>query len=275
MKMKRNLRAIDLTDDPVIPADGDFYKEEHTTFENSNRTVVFSRTGDVLTITKTVVDHRNECGRKYNFESKSVVTRSPYIDWDEILDHTKVEADEYYNETPWANDEGYSHVAVDLDKWMDDRELPFNMRDQLRRARACVYSQSDREYVMLQIEDDGNKQAHFEYMRKQGASKQVAAELAACWQREYVNQLVEWYKNGWVWYMVAVDFEIEGEEYTESCGGILEEDYAKDEMQPELVGNVAHCLEKRGFIVTNKPKRVAQWKQKRIRENRNMFNWRY
>ena len=120
----------------------------------------------------------------------------------------------------------------------------------------------------------------YEYARKCGASRGVAAEMAAASRRQTLVQLVKWYEQGWTWYGVRCQVEILGEEYEASLWGIDDADYAEREVKIEMALDVAGQLEKAGYTVVGKPESRPGWhgwtrqdKQERLARNLSAQNW--
>jgi len=188
------------------------------------------------------------------------------VDFQDILDATKVVYDEGFGETPWDNCDGFEHTCTPAHRFDFD---PSDMRGQ-------CYCDGHRERVVIQL-PKGEDWGVYQYHRERGASRQVAAEMVAENRRHTLDQLVKWYRDGWQWFGVIWDFEVLGEEFNDSLWGIDDDDYAEREVRPEIADNVAAELEKAGFTVTGRPTRVyptRQDKQARIQRNLQSQNWR-
>lgn len=183
-----------------------------------------------------------------------VETQPAEIDFADILDAVKVEPDDL-SEAPWDNCDGYEH-----------------------RLRPATYEQSDSSasfvhrgrpmYVEL-LSDNGI----YQYLRANGASRQTAREAEARDRQRTIDQLIEWYSEGWSWWHVSCDFMGAGD----SIGGVDSEDYATTDLSEEIALNVAHQLEKRGFSVLDKPDRHKGHLQNRresIRQKLLIGTWR-
>lgn len=188
------------------------------------------------------------------------------VNFQDILDATKVEYDDDMSEAPWDNCDGFEHTCTPAHRFDFD---PSDMR-------GYCYCDGHRERVVIQLPKDRDCWEVAAYARARGASRQVAAELAAANHRKTLDQLVEWYSNGWQWFGVKCQFEVLGEEFDESLWGIDNEDYAEREIKPEIADNVADQLEEAGFTVTGRPARVyptREGKIQRLRHNLQNQNW--
>ena len=172
----------------------------------------------------------------------SVETAPAVIEFADILDATKVVSDEYETMTPWENCDGFEHEAI------PSRCLP----DEADARAMHGYIYWDRERHVLTL-PKGEDYGIYQYMRAQGASRQVAAEAVAAKRRRTLDQLKGWYANGWQWHGVKCNFEVLGEEFEASVWGIDDEDYAEREVKQEIALEVAAQLEAAGYTVIGRP----------------------
>jgi hypothetical protein len=194
------------------------------------------------------------------------------VNYDNILKATEVVYDNDSGETPWDNCDGFEHTCTPAHR------LDFDPSD----MRGNCYCDGHRERVVIQLPKDRDCWEVAKYARAHGASRQVAAELAAANRRHTLDQLVKWYSDGWQWYGVRCSFEILGKEFNDSLWGIDDYNYAEDEVKPEIADNVVSQLEKDGFTVIGRPvptfEHQTRERRKAIQEsfqrNLNSQNWR-
>ena len=191
------------------------------------------------------------------------------VDYDDILEATKIIYDNDSDEAPWDNCDGFEHTCTPARRFDFD---PSDMRGQ------CY---NHREQVVIQL-PRGEDYGIYQYQRECGATRQVASEAVAAERQRTLNQLVKWYTHGWQWFGVKCDFKVLGKEFNDSLWGIDDYNYAEDKVKPEIADNVASQLEKAGFTVTGRlvlyPEHQAHERRKTIQErfqrNLNSQNWR-
>jgi len=171
------------------------------------------------------------------------------------------------SDAPWENCDGFEH-EVETARHSGERDL--------YEMQGHCYCDGRRESVVITLPDNEDH-GIYQYLRERGASQQVAREAVAANRRRTLAQLVEWYSNGWQWFGVRCDFEVLGQDFSASVWGIDDNDYARDEIVPEIADEVTGWLEKAGFTVTGRPERVPypsrKAKRMRIHCNLNMQNW--
>lgn len=208
----------------------------------------------------------------------TIVREEPrHIDYQDLLDCVEIEQDDWHG-APWENCDGYDHEIGPVD---------FDHPDQ---TDSCAYVSARNGWSGRIIkhgtstEDDLDDL--YEYYRSRGQSKQVAFEAVAESRRLRMEQLVNWYENGWTYYYVKAEYN--GYE-SRGCGGIDDYDYADTEIRSEEADELADQLEADGFIVTGKPepfskedarrnncKQRLDWnKQFAVVEGRNLINRSY
>jgi len=128
----------------------------------------------------------------------AVESISATIDFEEILDATEIIRDEF-NETPWANCDGFEHTAT------PERRMPDEADAEAMRGNAWC----DREHVIIQLEP-GEDWGIYKHARENGASRQVAAESVAVSRRQTLDQLCHWYSDGWEWWGVRCTVNVLG-----------------------------------------------------------------
>jgi len=194
----------------------------------------------------------------------AVESDSALVDYDDILAATKVEPDNCFGETPWENCDDFKHTCTT------------NFDYNALHMRGYCYCDFLHTHAVIQLSKDEDW-GLYEWHRKHGATRQVAQEAVAAEHRRTLDQLVDWYSNGWQWFGVQCDFEVLGENFYDSIWGIDDEDYAKQEVVPEIADAVADQLEKAGFTVNNRPIREPYpnraSKKTRLQHNLNFQNW--
>jgi hypothetical protein len=131
---------------------------------------------------------------------------------------------------PWEECDGWEHSVerVNYDRY-DDR----------KGARGYVPGNyGTGRMISVEIEDG---------IGYYGCSKQVRAELIAQVKRNTLDQLVEWYSEGWSWYVVRCEFN----GYHASMGGIDTFDYAQ-QCCFDVADDIADQLEADGYTVENR-----------------------
>lgn len=202
----------------------------------------------------------------------AVESRPAAVAFQDILDATEVVYDEYESMTPWEHCDGFEHTVTEERRYRPDAD------PDTRKMQGCVYSDGYRERVVIELDPDVGRDT-YRYHRERGASRQVAAEMAAVDRRRTLRQLAEWYRNGWEWWGVKCEFEALGETFEDSLWGIDDSDYAEREVK-EVALEVAHQLEEAGYTVTGKPDRQAAYnaqrrevQKDRIARNMAAQNW--
>jgi len=171
----------------------------------------------------------------------TVVAVPRRIEYKEVLDSVKVMVDDGAYDTPWDDLDGYEHSFI---KTCD---VPDKMS--IEDAAGYCYSYGHRYHGVIEL-SDGDVFGIYEYMRSNGASKQVAAQAVAASKRRIIKSLTDWYANGWCWYLVCCDFR--GIALSHLCGYLSEEDAMAD-VESTVVADVVYKLEEVGYIVVNKP----------------------
>ena len=172
----------------------------------------------------------------------AVETAPAEIDFADILEATRAEVDPDETEAPWNVCEGWEHGTV---------PPALYGKEDLHAMRSFVAGGLPRPGLIIELPADEDY-GIFEHLRKQGATKQVAREAVAAARRKTLDQLVEWYSDGWDWWAVVCEFTVLGKSYCDSLSMIDSHDYA-EEQREEIALEVAHQLEADGYTVTNKP----------------------
>jgi hypothetical protein len=197
----------------------------------------------------------------------AVESQPATIAFDEILKATEVVADEYESMTPWEHCDGFEHVATPERRFRDEADA--------REMQGSVYCDGHRERLVIELSDKEDY-GILDYARRNGASRQVAAEMVAAERRRTLAQLVKWYGDGWEWFGVKCDFEVLGDEYHDSIWGVDDAEYAET-LKEEIALEVAGQLEEAGYTVTGKPEHRHTYTraEKLARLSRNLAaqNW--
>jgi hypothetical protein len=257
--MTRERRRIELTpDDRATPDPATAIQWERT------RSIVNGaenrwRVGDTLHI------HRHTTHRAWLKHGEEVEVRESHIsvpariDYDNIFDATKVVIDEYHSDTPWHMCDGWEHTEL--------REV-----DLLYPSRPRGKTR-DGGLILL----DNSQWNTTHYLRDKGASKQVAAECCAAAKQRTLDQLVEWYNDGWWWYGVVCDYH----GYEDSVWGLLEDEGEHiEELRHEMAESVANSMTQDGYVIYYTPdyrerirRNRLEAKRRRLHYNLHMFDW--
>lgn len=268
-------RCIDLGTDNVTTHDEPSYYDKK---------VVVSSTGTVITerfrendyIVVRVQQELHEAGdHGSEYVSSFYERRIPAkIDFNWLLRHTVTEPDDDVG-MPWDDQDGWEHKLIDFDSFRGSL-------DDLRKTRGYL-NPHKHGYTCVRVTDESfcgdSRQARIDRLRNKGASKQVAREAVAAQDRRYIDQIVEWYTDGYQCVCVSLDVIAAGQCYYACCGGFELE--ARDDAKEEIAGEVASQLESDGFIVVGSPFQKAattyaeiqrKYAVERCRRNINMFN---
>jgi hypothetical protein len=172
----------------------------------------------------------------------TVESRPAVIDFADIREAVKVEPDECMSEAPWENCDGFEHVV---------RPIRNNEEGD---SDASFYHDGRRVIVVMET-DHGI----YDYLRANGASRQVAREAVARDRQRTIEQLIDWYQDGWQWWYVSCDYL----DASDGVGGVDCEEYASGDCAEECAVNVAAELEDRGYTITGKPDRRAGYVENR------------
>lgn len=260
--MTRNRRSLMLEPTPFTPDPNAAYHVRKTKQVNDNvtQTVERKRVGDRMLISET--------------NTSDIPAEIP---WRDIVAGARIEPDDVHP-PPWDDDDGWSH-EVDTDIC--------DLYKSINQARGYVpnrnYGNGQRSLLRITDKSYGGDSVENRvlYLRNRGASKQVAREVVARDNQQYINQLTDWYENGWNYWYVTVSFIVGGKIYDDSLGGIDDHDYATEDIVPELCGQIAYALEQDGFTVTGKPGETEEEKKQyklaikraQLCRHLNMFNW--
>ena len=169
------------------------------------------------------------------------------VKFDDILDVIKVRYDEDYCDAPWECCDGLEHEY--------NRATSYD-HPGVEDSRGYGYCGARRECFVIEILDDTLENwGNYEYFHNNGCSKQVARELVAQIKRNTLDQLVKWYTEGWYWYAVCGQFE----GYQVAVTGLGFDD--AETMRSEIADEIAHSMEKDGFIVEGRPCALSRSEQ--------------
>ena len=171
------------------------------------------------------------------------------VDFADILEAVKVSPDDY-SPAPWEDCDGYEHTITPADRLIDEVEA--------ERMRGFCYTDRRRQVITL---PEGEDYGIYDYHRAAGASKQVAAELAARGRARTRDQLRQGYQNGWHVGYVACDYL----GAHDSRGGVYDDsgDYLES-VKREVAEVVAAELESQGFEIVNRPEAERRLTARRL-----------
>lgn len=144
-------------------------------------------------------------------------------DFEDIIDAARVEADNY-GDMPWENCCGYEHTTQDIR----------SCHEGLRGSAGFVSGEG----LVIEL-------SQIDYDEYPGASKQVKAELLAQCKRQILEQLVDWYSNGWQYWGVVIEYA----GFYAACWGI-DSDEMIEYYKVELAGEIVHEMEAEGYQIT-------------------------
>lgn len=177
----------------------------------------------------------------YRSERRQTIRRSAVVRYADILAHTQVVPDDDNTETPWSHCDGWEH----------DFDTSGHHDGNIEEMRGFVRHNHHTGEGLITIDPKKMGLSDWQYYHHQGASKQVARELAAQQVRNALGQLVEWYEHGWSWWGVKCEYK----GYEDSVWGVDDEDYAEREVVHEIAGDVVYQMEKDGWLVVGKPQK--------------------
>lgn len=198
-----------------------------------------------------VTDHNAETLDIHEFSHRTT-TRPKYVEWEDIVAAVEVRDDDSYRDAPWEDCDGYEHST----------ERASRVDGDASEYRGYCWHDGDRTQIVVTVDRADSQSWGW---AGTGASKQVIAECNACEIGRTIDQLANWYANGWNYYGVTCDYF----DCHDSIWGVDDYKYAAGEMTQEIAANVADQLENAGHIIENRPapeKRlangytVASWK---------------
>jgi len=192
------------------------------------------------------------------------------VDFNDILAEVVVSIDDDWSSRPWDNCDGYEHEIADDDEYQHAKGS--------RGTARGIYRMRDSHYraAGLLLLTDTAQDGLYRYHRLNGASKQVAREMVAVTCRQTLDQLVKWYSEGWQWYYVKCGFD----GYEDDCCGFLTEEEAEEHGRDTCAYDVAHLMERAGYIIINRPvpwyheDARKRWRSS-YRYNLNLQNWKH
>lgn len=160
------------------------------------------------------------------------------VSFDDILESVSIEYDDWNNEPPWENSDGWEH---------ETRQLGYHDHDGLRESRGYARTRWNEPNVLIEIDDSTIKE-RWGCDAYPGASKQVRFEAIAAAKRKALDQLVKWYEYGWEYYFIQGEYE----GYGDSVGGVDSYEYA-EELRLEIAHEIANQMEADDYIVEDRP----------------------
>lgn len=183
-----------------------------------------------------------------------IETNPATINYRDILEACEVVSDDDMG-APWDEMSGWDH----------DTERTYDSCQEDARG----YSPEINRVVVL---DDAEFRDDYRHYRKNGCSKQTAAEMVARLKQQRLDTLVGWHENGCEWYGVRGEFL----DRSASVWGIDDYDYARDDVRHDIASEIASELEDDGYTVTHRPdpvKQARQDKRDRLKRNLNLDCW--
>jgi hypothetical protein len=174
----------------------------------------------------------------------TVDSHAAVIDFGDIRAVVSVEPDEFHNETPWKGCDGYKH------------ELRAPRSDVEAESKACFYHDGRQQIIILEFNS-----GLYQWLRDNGASRQSAREFVALDRQKTIEQLKEWYTEGWEWWQVSCEFR----GASASVCGVDDYEYADGASADDIADEVASELVSSGYTVTGRPDRRAAYRDGRKR----------
>lgn len=197
------------------------------------------------------------------------------INFEDVCNNVAVVFDDTTREPPW--DDGTI--------WRHRQQLPLH-EEEYKSVRFVKTQDGTPDFLITLIdsEDSNSREARFARFRNDGASKQVAAEMVAQQDRLCIEQLKDWYINGFDSWYVITKFPAPFEVVNDSVFGIDDEDYANS-IRSGFIETFCLYAKNYGWKIIGGPTEAEQLaKQKkarlesaraRFRTNLNLFNWSY
>lgn len=273
---RRHLRSIVLDGELKLPTpDGDFCRCVEREVGATHIVEERRREGSTLYIKITECREEITPHGTVSFQSTTTTTRPCFIDWVDLWEACVIERDDDMR-APWDEHDGWEHERESISDWCVRQNIGYSRTASDRFGECRGYAYADGETFRVHIGDSRfaqeNRAGFHHHMRKNGASKQVAAEMTALWERRYIDQLVTWYVDGYEWWWVKCFYEIDGDEYEAALGGIDGYEHADTTVREDLASEVAWQLEKKGYIVIRTPPpRTWEYNDRKIRQQAQ--NW--
>jgi hypothetical protein len=257
--MRRQLRSIVLDDKDAGTADtpaAEFRLHTERDLKHSHLVSERWRDGNTLHIKTTQCREEVTHHGTVEIESSTTTKRPCFVDWVDLWNACEVERDEDM-QAPWIEHDGWDHERDSFTDWCHRRHVDYTRKSSSNFQACRGYAHNDGETFRVHIDDsrfaNENRAGFWQHMMINGASKQVAAEMTALWERRYIDQLVKWYIDGFEWWWVKCEYEIDGEIYEASLSGIDDYDHADTTVREELAFDVACQLEKMGYVIKMQP----------------------
>lgn len=234
---------------------------------------------------------------------ESVARFKAVIDFADILKFTEVVIDDEARDPPWEDCDGYEHDEHRMSRIEDCSGWGHNTEQFVKGKQLFVwvphYNQEDvvhvgnydRRLITISREQAaawgiyGHRHGpDYEEVlspvkkvkikvpaaRGMGQSKQVAREMEAEERRRTLDQLKDWYANGWTYYGVVCGHPAAARHRVgDSLWHIDDEEYADKEVRPDVAYNTAVALQKLGYTVLNMPTGERTKEEKRA-----LLRWR-
>lgn len=181
------------------------------------------------------------------------------IQFGDILDRTYIVPDHDGCGPPWEH-YGFDHECSPAGCFPS----PEDMRGYMPPSRC--------ESARVVVLPDGEDYGIYEHLRRNGAARQVAAEVVARERAATIDRIVDWRARGWQYYGVSCYVAIGGAVYDDSLWGISSYDDAA-ECRVEIALVVAQQLANAGYVIEGGPKRAEGQRRPRT-SNINQQNWR-
>ena len=279
MISSRNARMIDLVDhlaQDTSPAQSFRKFREIKLSSGGFITEERWREGDELVITRTKETTRVLGFGQERISSVKTIRLPAIVPYSLIIKHAQVRTDDDAV-PPYVEDDGWEHDLQQLKDFAGTYE-------NFRKARGYLCGDGrGRDPERVVVTDNSycqeSRSDRIKHLRQLGASKQVAAERVASDDRAYIDQIVEWRKDGYDCWWVQIEITIGGKLYEANVGGVDDYDYATEEVVADMGCEITHQLKKDGFDVNDDVERTAYQaamlasKKQRLKYNLNMFNW--
>lgn len=191
--------------------------------------------------TKSVWIQTSNTDLMYRSENSTLVRESATVSYDTIREATNVVVDDNNSDRPWDNCDGWKHEFESTNSYLPLGDY-YSYQNYVRASH-----HTNNGFITTNVRDLGL--STWKYYHHLGASKQVAHELEAQGLQQAISQLKTWYEDGWYWYGVTCEYG----DYEAGVWGIDDEEYANDSVVDEIASEVAHMMERDGWLVEGEP----------------------
>lgn len=192
-----------------------------------------------------------------------------YVVFQQIFEDIKVELDEEFYDPPWEEDAGLEHTTVPMRSIESSSSWHHWKGDDLvlhyAESNVVHLGHSDTRLLLIsreQMEHWGL----FAFHHGRGHAKQVAREMEAAERRATLDLLRELYENGWDYWSVTYEKELDGVEYEFSAYRIDDLSYAEKDMRLEAALTIAQQMSENGILVSGLPRDTRETKKRALRE---------